>query len=70
MTKYIINSNNDENGRHEIHKANYCNHLPAPKNQKHLGWFSTPAEALKYAKTHGYPTADGCYYCCNPIHRG
>ena len=70
MNHYLINKNADEKGRNEIHKTNICGHLPDPKNRENLGWFSSDEDALKHAKDNGYPKADGCYYCCEKIHRG
>ena len=69
MYQYLINKHADENGANEIHKANLCSHLPEPQNRKNLGMFLSDEEALKYAKEKGYPNADGCYYCCEEIHR-
>lgn len=69
MPNYIINKNCDEKGRNEIHTTT-CNHKPASWNQVSLGWFSCAESALVYAKLQGWKSADGCYYCCEEIHKG
>lgn len=69
MPNYLINKNDDSKGYNEVHKTD-CIHLPEYQNRVNLGWFSNDTEAVNYAKTHGYPHADGCYYCCNSAHHG
>ena len=67
--KYIINSNKDEKGLNEVHKTD-CSRLPLPQNRVDLGYFSDAIEAVNYAKNHGWPNADGCWYCSSEAHRG
>ncbi len=69
MPNYIINRNKDDNGYNEIHDTT-CKHLPALQNQVNLGWYLNSKEALSAAKTLGWKDADGCYHCCNEIHKG
>ena len=69
MPNYIINKNKDENGLNEIHTTT-CSFRPNSNNQDNLGYHSNEVEAKKYAKQHGYPNADGCFYCCPLAHQG
>lgn len=69
MSNYIINKNQDSKGYNEVHTTS-CTHLPEVKNQVALGWFTDAKSAVAYAKSNGYPTADGCYYCCADAHKG
>lgn len=72
MSSYIVNSNAQANGDHEVHKSprSECTspRYPSSENQVSLGWFSNCADAVAKAKTLGYRTADGCYYCSNECH--
>lgn len=71
MAVYIVNKNADNNGRHEIHRKDYCNHLPEPKNQIILGDFSSCTTALAEAKKKWSSLKfDGCAYCCESCHTG
>lgn len=69
MPNYIINTNTDEKGYNEVHTTE-CYHKPEIQNQKSLGWHSNATDAVNYAKNNGYPSADGCYYCCNEAPHG
>ena len=69
MAKYIINSNRDEKGLNEVHTTE-CFRLPNLQNRIPLGNFSNAIEAVNYAKIHGWPNADGCWYCSPEAHRG
>lgn len=66
MNNYFVNTNAQPNGDHEVHKDG-CHHMPDISNRKYLGLFSNCIDAVKEAKKI-YPTADGCYYCCNACH--
>lgn len=66
MDIYYVNTKAQTNGDHEVHKGE-CKHLPEISNRKYLGMFSNCFDAVKEAKK-TYPTADGCYYCCNACH--
>lgn len=67
MARYIVNTQARE-GDHEVHNADaHCAHMPAPKNQEHLGEFTSCRPAVAKAKQK-YPTADGCFHCCNSCH--
>jgi len=69
MPNYIINKNQDDNNRNEVHTTS-CNHLPLAKNQASLGSHPDAKSAVSYAKLLGWKNADGCYYCCNEAHHG
>jgi hypothetical protein len=69
MKYYIINKNKDDNGNNEVHTSD-CYYKPAKSNQEDLGWFNNEVEAKNYAKQHGWPDADGCYFCCRNAHTG
>ena len=66
MDRYYVNINSQENGDHEVHKAN-CSWLPDPENRKYLGEFTFCSSAVKKAKEY-YSQSNGCYYCSNPCH--
>lgn len=70
MPLYIINRLKDEKGLNEVHNLLGCVHLPEKDNRTELGFFADEIEAVKYAKEHNWPKADGCYYCCPKAHRG
>jgi len=69
MPLYIVNRSKDDKNLNEVHTTN-CSHLPSAENRELLGYFYNAKEAVKYAKLHGWPNADGCYYCCNEAHHG
>ncbi len=69
MPYYLINTQPDKNGRNEVHVAT-CTYLPDPSHRENLGYFPDEIAAVDYAKKHGYPNADGCYYCCPRAHHG
>lgn len=69
MYKYIINSNKDEKGLNEVHKTD-CFRLPLLQNRIDLGFFSNEIDAVNHAKSHGWLSADGCWYCCPKAHHG
>ena len=69
MYTYYINLNKDSKGHNEVHKST-CSYLLIAKNIRILGNFANAIHAVAYAKTHGFPDADGCYYCCQEAHRG
>lgn len=70
MAKFIINSNQQSNGDHEVHNvAVGCSYMPEPQNQINLGEHATCHGAVAYAKQQ-WPTnkINGCYYCSNACH--
>ncbi len=69
MPNYIVNTNTDEKGKHEVHETT-CGHLPDAKNQHSLGWMTNCQSALTAAASAGYSPADGCFYCCEACHTG
>lgn len=68
MPNYLVNTNAQPNGDHEVHETT-CDHLPLPQHQLALGYFSTCVEAVRRAKTI-YPQSNGCYYCSRPCNTG
>jgi len=74
MSYYLVNSNAQPNGDHEVHRSSRSEctspKYPLPENQVDLGWFSGCADAVMEAKRRGYRTANGCYYCSNLCHTG
>ena len=67
MHSYYINLNKDLNGFNEVHQ-NTCFYFQLANNKVFLGNFPNAIAAVSYAKTHGYPKADGCYYCSKEAH--
>lgn len=68
MPAYLVNTNAQANGDHEVHEVN-CAHKPALQHQKHLGHFDSCGPAVREAKK-TYPKSNGCYYCCYACHTG
>lgn len=70
MITYHFNNNTDDKGRHEVHTRT-CTYLPKLENRTQIGIYSTCNEAIAKAKS-DYPWRefDGCFYCCNPCHKG
>lgn len=66
MAAYFVNRNAQPNGDHEVHVSG-CPHMPEPENCLPLGDFDDCRPAVAKAKRI-YPSADGCYNCCNPCH--
>lgn len=69
MPYYIINRNSDEKGLHEVHTIS-CTHEPKPTNIANLGFFANGINAVAYAKSIGWTTADGCKFCAPEAHHG
>jgi hypothetical protein len=68
MPNYVVNRNAQPNGDHEVHRTDTCTRLPTPSNQDQLGWHMGCRSAVAAAKTRGYRTANGCYYCSGECH--
>lgn len=68
MPHYIVNTNSQPNGDHEVHRTDNCTRLPLPHYQEALGWHQGCASAVAAAKAKGYRTANGCYYCSSECH--
>jgi hypothetical protein len=66
MDKYLVNTNTQSNGDHEVHKED-CGHLPKPKNRRFLGYYTGCQDAVREAKKY-YRQSNGCFYCCYPCH--
>ena len=73
MPNYIVNSNAQTNGDHEVHvipqQHNSCSY-PAPANRVDLGYSATCHGAVAKARAMGYARANGCYWCANDCHTG
>ena len=70
MPRFIINSQQQQNGDHEVHNATTgCTFMPNPENQVDLGNYPSCREAVAAAKAK-WPTSriNGCYYCCAACH--
>ena len=68
MAHFIVNTNAQPNGDHEVHnKTTGCNFMPAPANQMDVGHHTSCHGAVAQAKL-TYPRSNGCYYCCNACH--
>ena len=68
MPNYIVNTNPQPNGDHEVHRVDSCTRLPDPRNRDSLGFHYGCGSAVAAAKGKGYRTANGCYYCSNECH--
>lgn len=70
MQRFVINSNQQPNGDHEVHNLTTgCSFMPAPQNQIDLGIHATCHGAVLEARSR-WPKhrINGCYYCCNACH--
>lgn len=75
---YYLNSNKQSStngGNYEVHKStcSYCKVNLHKENYILLGMFSSPKEAVTYAKKKYSKYAneiDGCYYCCKSANNG
>jgi hypothetical protein len=69
MAKYIVNSNAQADGYHEVHNEDTCNHLPDVQNRVLIGNYNNCFEAVSAIKQQNPShSIDGCYYCCNACH--
>lgn len=72
MPAFIVNSNPQPNGDHEVHNTSTgCIYMPSPSNQIDLGFLPTCQSAVADAKRR-WPghRINGCYYCANACHTG
>ncbi|MCB1671923.1 MAG: hypothetical protein R3F41_17470 [Gammaproteobacteria bacterium] len=67
MSSYFVGHNALFNGDHAVHAEN-CQHLPAEQYRTYLGEFTNCRPAVQQAMT-VYPTANGCFSCCESCHR-
>ena len=70
MPNFIINSNAQNNGDHEVHNTTTgCSFMPAAANQISLGYHANCQGAVADAKRR-WPgqRINGCYYCANACH--
>jgi hypothetical protein len=63
MTNYYVNTQMGTKGEHEVHTL-ACVHGAFPQHRKPLGAHPNCQSAVLEAKK-TYPSADGCWYCCN-----
>lgn len=70
MPSFIINSQQQRNGDHEVHNTTKgCSFMPLLSNQVVLGVHATCHGAVAHAKKKWpQPRINGCYYCCNECH--
>lgn len=66
MSKYYVNTNEQQNGDHEVHRED-CAWLPLPQNRIYLGEFSSCQPAVAAARKH-YSQVNGCYHCSRECH--
>jgi len=66
MALFYVNSNQQANGDHEVHKEG-CSFMPTPTNRIYLGIFESCEPAVREAKKY-YSRSNGCYYCSNQCH--
>lgn len=66
MASYIVNSNAQFNGDHEVHVTT-CTHLPLPSHRVDLGWHASCSSAVVAAKSY-YTRSNGCRWCCPACH--
>ncbi len=72
MPTFIINSNSQSNGDHEVHNTTTgCSYMPAPENRVDLGYHPNCQSAVADAKGR-WPKnrINGCYYCATTCHTG
>lgn len=70
MPRFIVNSNAQPNGDHEVHDTSAgCSFMPLPENRIDVGIHSSCHGAVVFAR-HVLPGArvNGCYYCCKACH--
>ena len=70
MPNFILNSNEQLNGDHEVHNTTEgCNWMPLPGNQIDLGWYTDCNGAVLTAKImHNSWRINGCAFCCPTCH--
>lgn len=69
MPTYIVNSNAQSNGDHEVHNSSDpCSFMPSYANQVSLGWHSDCISAVRDANSRGYRPANGCAHCVSACH--
>ncbi|MBL7967567.1 MAG: hypothetical protein JNK09_11250 [Prolixibacteraceae bacterium] len=63
MDYYFVNINEEENGEHEVHRAD-CSYLTDYSNCMVIGYFGDGQEAVREAKKY-FAQSYGCRFCCN-----
>ncbi|PEH48053.1 hypothetical protein CRM75_16205 [Enterococcus faecium] len=70
MPFYYFHNSVDEHYRHEVHTED-CTFLPDILNRTYIGLEDNCKDAISRAsREHPTMSFDGCYYCCNPCHKG
>lgn len=70
MQDFVINSNAQSNGDHEVHNRSHgCPFMPDIEDQVDLGWHPNCHSAVAEARRL-FPgkRVNGCYYCANQCH--
>lgn len=70
MPNFVINSNPQSNGDHEVHNSTIgCSYMPAVANQVDLGYHLNCQSAVADAKRR-WPASriNGCFWCANACH--
>jgi hypothetical protein len=70
MYRFVINTNAQPNGDHEVHNATTgCSYMPHTQNQVDLGYHPNCQAAVAEAKRR-WPTSriNGCYWCAPNCH--
>lgn len=65
--EYIVNTQAQASGEHEVHKVDACNNLPDWSHRKALGEHGSCEGAMKIAQLL-YSQVDGCKHCCLECH--
>lgn len=70
MPNYIVNSNAQPNGDHEVHVDNgTCTRMPLPQNRIGLGSHYNCSTAVSTARSaYPYWKVNGCYWCASSCH--
>lgn len=69
MARYILNSNAQSTGEHEVHNTNTCYWLPEPRNRIDLGEHPNCQSAVSEARRrYQGRKVDGCAHCCPDCH--
>jgi hypothetical protein len=70
MPNFIINSNAQSSGDHEVHNTTTgCSYMPAASSQIDLGYHPNCQSAVADAKRRwSNNRINGCYYCANACH--
>ena len=68
MQIYYVNTNAQQNGDHEVHRAG-CPFLPVATSTRYVGDFRNCYAAVQEARKY-YPQSNGCSHCSRECHTG